>query len=45
MELFGEGDGGQAEAGEGGVLEVRAGVGEEDEGHCFVLGAGGTGDG
>jgi len=27
------GEGGQAEAGEGGVLEVRAGVGEEDEGH------------
>lgn len=27
------GDRGQAEAGAGGVLEVGAGVGEEDEGH------------
>ncbi len=27
------GEGGQAEAGEGGVLEVGAGVGEEDERH------------
>lgn len=33
MELGCGGQGGQAEAGLGGVLEVGAGVGEEDEGH------------
>jgi len=32
------GEGGEAEAGEGGVLEVGAGVGEEDEGHGGVFG-------
>lgn len=35
MELGGWGEGGEAEAGFGGVLEVGAGVGEEDEGHLF----------
>ena len=33
VELGCGGDGGEAEAGFGGVLEVGAGVGEEDEGH------------
>ena len=44
VELIGDGDGGKAETGEGGVLKVGAGVGEEDEGHCWwfgVLGRGG----
>ncbi len=31
---FGGWDGGEAEAGHGGVLEVRAAVGEVYEGHC-----------
>lgn len=39
MQLGGGGEGGEAEAGEGGVLEVRAGVREEDEGHgCGLVG-------
>lgn len=33
MQLVCGGEGGEAEAGEGGVLKVRTGVGEEDEGH------------
>ena len=33
MEVCGR-DGGKAEAGHGGVLEVRAAVGEVYEGHC-----------
>ena len=33
VELGRGGEGGEAEAGFGGVLEVGAGVGEEDEGH------------
>ena len=33
MEEFGGGDGGEAEAGEGCVLQVAAAVGEVDEGH------------
>ncbi len=36
MQLGGGGEGGEAEAGLGGVLEVGAGVGEEDEGHGFL---------
>lgn len=35
MQLDCGGDGGEAEAGLGGVLEVGAGVREEDEGHCY----------
>ena len=37
MEHFGGGEGGEAEGDAGGVLEVGAGVGEEDEGHCLFL--------
>lgn len=41
MVLGGVRDGGEAEAGEGGVLEVGAEVGEEDEGHAWrVVGLG-----
>lgn len=36
----GAGDGGEAEAGLGGVLEVGAAVGEVDEGHCAEGGFG-----
>lgn len=44
VQLGGGGEGGEAEAGEGGVLEVRAGVREEDEGHgCGVVGGVGGG--
>ena len=38
MQLGCGGVGGEAEAGLGGVLEVGAGVREEDEGHCFFCG-------
>lgn len=38
MQLGCGGEGGEAEAGLGGVLEVGAGVREEDEGHCFFCG-------
>lgn len=37
MEEVGGGDGGEAEAGEGGVLEMAAYVGEVDEGHGEVF--------
>ena len=38
MQLGCGGEGGEAEAGFGGVLEVRAGVGKEDEGHGWLVG-------
>ena len=50
MELLGGGERGEAEARFGGVLEVRAGVREEDEGHFekfppfFPLFGGGGGE-
>ena len=37
MEHFCGGEGGEAERDAGGILEVGAGVGEEDEGHCLVF--------
>ena len=37
MEHFCGREGGEAEGDAGGVLEVGAGVGEEDEGHCLFL--------
>lgn len=40
VQLVCGGEGGEAEAGLGGVLEVGAGVREEDEGHCFFCGFG-----
>ena len=43
MEHFCGREGGEAEGDAGGVLEVGAGVGEEDEGHClFSLGRKGS---
>lgn len=40
MQLGRGGEGGEAEARFGGVLQVRAGVGEEDEGHAGFWGKG-----